>query len=68
MIKRRETRTVHIGNVEIGSEHDIAIQSMTNTKTIDTEKTIRQILDLEDAGCNIVRVAIPDKLSAIAVR
>ena len=67
MIKRRETRTVHIGNVKIGSEHDIAIQSMTNTKTIDTENTIKQILSLEEAGCNIVRIAIPDESSAMVI-
>ena len=64
MINRRDTRTVQIGNVNIGSMHDVAIQSMTNTKTIDTEKTIKQILNLEEAGCNIVRVAIPDLDSA----
>ena len=67
MINRRDTRTVKIGNVSIGSKYDIAIQSMTNTKTIDTENTIKQILELEKAGCNIVRIAIPDEASAPAI-
>lgn len=67
MIIRRETRTVKIGNVNIGSKHDIAIQSMTNTKTVDVEGTIKQILSLEEAGCNIVRIAIPDLDSAKAI-
>ncbi|MCK5760705.1 MAG: flavodoxin-dependent (E)-4-hydroxy-3-methylbut-2-enyl-diphosphate synthase, partial [Candidatus Delongbacteria bacterium] len=67
MIKRRETRTVNIGNVGIGSKFDISIQSMTNTKTIDTKNTIKQILKLEEAGCNIVRIAIPDKASSVVI-
>ena len=67
MINRRETRTVKIGNVNIGSKHDVAIQSMTNTKTHDIESTVEQILKLELVGCNIVRVAIPDIESAKAI-
>ncbi|MDA3884324.1 MAG: flavodoxin-dependent (E)-4-hydroxy-3-methylbut-2-enyl-diphosphate synthase [Candidatus Delongbacteria bacterium] len=64
---RKNTHSVKIGNIMIGADHDIAIQSMTNTKTVDTERTIKQILSLEEAGCNIVRVAIPDLDSAKAI-
>ncbi|MBN2789766.1 MAG: flavodoxin-dependent (E)-4-hydroxy-3-methylbut-2-enyl-diphosphate synthase [Candidatus Delongbacteria bacterium] len=63
MKNRKNTRSVKIGDVAIGADHDIAIQSMTNTKTIDTDSTIKQILDLEEAGCNIARIALPDILS-----
>ncbi|MDY0016271.1 MAG: flavodoxin-dependent (E)-4-hydroxy-3-methylbut-2-enyl-diphosphate synthase [Candidatus Delongbacteria bacterium] len=64
---RRTTRTVRIGNVIIGGDNPIAVQSMTNTLTEDTEATVKQILELEEAGCDIVRVTIPDKKSAAAI-
>jgi (E)-4-hydroxy-3-methylbut-2-enyl-diphosphate synthase len=60
MINRRNTRSVKIDDVIIGAGNDIAIQSMTNTKTIDAESTIKQILSLEEVGCNLVRIALPD--------
>ncbi len=64
---RRPTRTVSIGNVIIGGGNSIAVQSMTNTLTEDTEATVKQILELEESGCDIVRVAIPDRKSAAAI-
>lgn len=67
-IKRRKTRTVHIGGVPIGSEHPIAIQSMCNTKTENVEETVKQIKELEAAGCEIVRVTIPKKEAALAIK
>ena len=67
MIIRKKTRSVKIGNITIGDSNDVAIQSMTNTKTIDTEKTIKQILHLEEVGCDIVRVTLPDIESAKVV-
>lgn len=61
MIKRKKTREISIGNVKIGANNPIAIQSMTNTKTTDVENTLKQIEKLANAGCDIVRVAVPDK-------
>ena len=57
---RRKTRSFKIGNVGIGGEYPITIQSMTNTDTHDKEKTYSQVASLERAGCDIVRLAIPD--------
>ena len=62
------TRKVKIGNIFIGGGEDIAIQSMCNTKTSDTKATIEQILRLEEAGCDIIRVAVPDEDSANAIK
>ena len=53
MAERKSTREVRIGDVVIGGNHPIAIQSMTNTKTQDVEATVAQILQLERAGCQI---------------
>ena len=58
---------VKIGDVLIGGGNKVAIQSMTNTPTYDTEATVKQILDLEKAGCEIVRVSVPDMDSAKAI-
>jgi (E)-4-hydroxy-3-methylbut-2-enyl-diphosphate synthase len=65
---RRKTKEVRIGSVIIGGSNPIAVQSMTNTLTEDVEATVKQILELEDAGCEIVRATIPDLRSAEAVR
>lgn len=62
------TRLVTVGNVKIGGGERIKIQSMTTTKTSDVEKTVAQIHALEQAGCDIVRVAILDETDALAVR
>lgn len=58
--ERRKTREVSVGTVKIGGENPISIQSMTNTDTRDADATIAQIKRLEEAGCDIVRVAVPD--------
>ncbi len=65
MIKRKETRQIHIGNVAIGGGAPISVQSMTNTKTTDTESTVAQINALQAAGCDIVRLAVPDMDAAL---
>lgn len=65
--ERRKTRVVEIGKVKIGGDNGIAIQSMCNTPTRDVKKTVEQILKLEDAGCDIIRVAVPDKESVSAL-
>ena len=63
-----KTHEVKIGNVRIGNGNPIAIQSMCNTPTKDVEATAAQILRLEKAGCEIIRVAVPDEESAEAVK
>lgn len=66
-MNRRITRTVKAGNVLIGGGNKISVQSMTNTKTSDIEATVNQIKQFEEAGCDIVRVAVPDAESAKAI-
>ena len=67
MIKRRETRTVTIGNVKIGSGYPVAIQSMTKVLTSDIKAASAQIRELEGAGCEIVRVAVKSEDDANAI-
>lgn len=67
-INRRPTRRVMVGNVAIGGGAPVSIQSMTNTRTSDIEATVAQIEALENAGCEIVRCAVPDIESAEALR
>ena len=59
-IKRRKTNPIYVGNVAIGGNFPIAIQSMTNTDSHDFETTYRQMKELEEAGCDIVRLTLPD--------
>ncbi len=67
MRERHKTRVVRIGDVTIGGDHPIRIQSMCNTKTEDVEATVAQIRALTAAGCEIVRVAVPTMAAAEAV-
>lgn len=67
MNKREETRAVRVGNVALGGQNRVIIQSMTNTKTHDIEATVAQIERLEKAGCEIVRVAVLQKEDACAI-
>ncbi|MBD3413862.1 MAG: flavodoxin-dependent (E)-4-hydroxy-3-methylbut-2-enyl-diphosphate synthase [Candidatus Aminicenantes bacterium] len=59
--KRRQTQQIKVGNVLIGGGAPIAVQSMTKTDTRDTQATVEQIQRLEEAGCELVRVAVPDQ-------
>ena len=68
MENRRKTREVKIGSVTIGGNHPIAIQSMTNTKTENADATVKQILALEKAGCEIIRSTVPTMEAARAFR
>ncbi|MBS3810251.1 MAG: flavodoxin-dependent (E)-4-hydroxy-3-methylbut-2-enyl-diphosphate synthase [Halanaerobiales bacterium] len=68
MIKRRATKSIFYQDVGVGSEHPITVQSMTNTKTDKIDKTVNQIMNLERAGCEIIRTAVPDKKAASALR
>ena len=64
VIQRKKTRTAVVGNVKIGGDNPISIQSMTNTKTADVEATIAQIRRFEDVGCEIIRVTVNDEAAA----
>lgn len=66
-MERHKTKEVRIGNRVIGGTQPIAIQSMCNTKTEDVESTVKQILELESAGCEIIRVAVPSMEAARAL-
>jgi (E)-4-hydroxy-3-methylbut-2-enyl-diphosphate synthase len=66
-IKRKSTRQIHVGDVAIGGNAPIAVQSMTNTRTQDVAATVAQVHRLEDAGCEIIRVAVPDEEAAAAI-
>lgn len=65
---REHTKKIRIGSVTVGGGAPVAIQSMTNTKTQDVTATVEQIHRLEDAGCEIVRCAVPDMEAAAALR
>jgi len=67
-MNRKETKKIKVGDIYIGGNSKIAIQSMTNTDTRDVKATINQILRLEEAGCDIVRCAVPDMEAAEAIK
>ena len=67
MEKRNQTKQINVGGVLIGGDAPVSVQTMCNTKTHDVEATVRQILDFEAAGCEIVRLAIPDMAAAEAI-
>ncbi len=67
MIQRKLTRKIHIGNVAIGGDAPISVQSMCNTDTRDVDSTVEQILELQAAGCDLIRVAVPDLEAAKAI-
>src|SRR5215467_2984952 len=64
---RRKTRQIHVGNVAIGGDAPIAVQSMTTTYTRDVKATVAQIHRLEEVGCEIARVAVPEMEDAVAL-
>ena len=66
-MERRKTKRIMIGNVPIGDGAPVSVQSMTNTKTDDVPATLAQIADLAHAGCDIVRLAVPDQKAAAAL-
>jgi (E)-4-hydroxy-3-methylbut-2-enyl-diphosphate synthase len=67
MKKRRHTKKIMVGGVPVGGQSPVSVQSMTSTDTRDASATIRQIRRLERAGCDIVRVAVPDEKAAAAL-
>ena len=67
-MKRHETKSVKVGNLILGGNDKVYIQSMTTTKTKDINKTVAQILELEEVGCEIIRVSVLDKEDAYALK
>jgi (E)-4-hydroxy-3-methylbut-2-enyl-diphosphate synthase len=67
-IKRKKTRVISVGNVKIGGNNPISVQSMTNTLTTDIKATIKQINDIAAEGADLVRVSCPDKDSTLALK
>jgi len=67
-IKRKKTRKIKVGNIEVGGDAPISVQSMTNTLTTNIKETVKQINELEEAGVDIVRVSCPDKDSSLALK
>src|SRR5436190_18839741 len=67
-IDRRTSRKIRVGRVEVGGDAPITVQSMTNTLTADARATIEQVRQLEDAGCDIVRVSCPDEDATPALK
>ena len=68
MYKRTDTRAITVGGVQIGGQNKVVIQSMCNTKTKDVDSTVKQILELENVGCEIIRVACLDIEDAKAIK
>ena len=68
MYKRQDTKPIYVGGIQIGGQNKVVIQSMCNTRTKDIKSTINQILALEEAGCEIIRVACLDVEDAMAIK
>ena len=67
-IHRKKTKVINVGNVKIGGDNPISVQSMTNTLTSDIQATIKQINDIHEEGADLVRVSCPDKESSLALK
>lgn len=68
MFLRQDTRPVKVGNLTIGGSNEVIIQSMCTTKTADVEATVAEILRLEEAGCQLVRVTVNNEEAAAAIK
>ena len=68
MIKRRKSKQIQIGDVKIGGDAPISVQSMCNTDTRDIQATVNQIKELEKAGCELIRLAVLNKDAADAIK
>ena len=67
-IKRKKTKKIKVGKIEVGGGAPISVQSMTNTLTSNIKDTVKQIRQLENAGADIVRVSCPDKESSLPLK
>ena len=68
MIERKKTKEVRIGNVMVGGDHAVTVQSMTTTKTHDVTATLKEVERLEEAGCHLIRITVPDQLTQVLIR
>ena len=59
-MERRKTKQINLGKIQLGSDFDISVQSMLNVPSTDIEESVRQAVELEKAGCDIIRLAVPD--------
>ena len=66
--RRKKTKPVYLGGIQVGGDAPVAVQSMTCSDTRDIQATVAQIRELEEAGCEIIRVAVPDETAAVAIR
>jgi len=67
-IKRKKTKVISVGEVKVGGDNPISVQSMTNTKTTDIKLTINQINKIAEEGADLVRVSCPDEASSKALK
>ena len=67
-IKRRITKVINVGNIKIGGDNPISVQSMTNTLTKNVNETLNQIVKISEVGADIVRVSCPDEESTLALK
>jgi (E)-4-hydroxy-3-methylbut-2-enyl-diphosphate synthase len=67
LIKRRKTKKINLDNVSIGGDAPVVVQSMTNTDTRDVKATVFQINALQEAGCEVIRIAVPDEKAVQAI-
>ena len=67
-IHRKKTKVINVGDVKVGGDNPISVQSMTNTLTTDIQATIKQINDIHEEGADLVRVSCPDKESSLALK
>ena len=65
-INRKKTKVINVGNLKIGGDNPISVQSMTNTLTHDVSSTIKQVKEIAEAGAEVVRMACPDEESTNA--
>ena len=68
MIERKKTKEVRIGNIMVGGDHAVTVQSMTTTKTHDVTATLKEVERLEEAGCHLIRITVPDQPAADALK
>ena len=67
-INRRKTKVINLGNIKVGGDNPITVQSMTNTLTTDVKATIKQINDIQNEGADLVRVSCPDQSSTQSLK
>ena len=67
-IKRKKTKKIKVGKVEVGGDSPISVQSMTNTLTQNIKDTVKQTNELSEAGADIVRISCPDKESSMSLK